>query len=84
MGHYRKKPVEIEALQWSGSNWHEMLAWVKWEGHGDVWVTDGDKLIIPTLEGDMTASPGDWIIRGVKGEHYPCRNDIFLETYEEI
>ena len=81
---YRKKPVEIEAIQWSGSNWHQMLAWVKWENHDDVWVTDGDNLIIPTLEGDHTARPTDWIIKGVKGEFYPCRNDIFEETYEKV
>jgi len=83
-GRYRKKPVEIEALQWSGSNWHEMLAWVKWENHDDVWVTDGDKLQIPTLEGTMTASPSDWIIKGIADEYYPCKNEIFEQTYEAV
>ena len=41
-------------------------------------------LIIETLEGNMTASPGDWIITGIKGEKYPCKNDIFLATYEAV
>jgi hypothetical protein len=43
-----------------------------------------DELIISTLEGDLRASPGDWIIRGVKGEFYPCKPDIFAATYEPV
>lgn len=81
---YRKLPVEIEAIQWSGSNWHQMIEWVKWENKEDVWVTDGDNLVIPTLEGDHTANPGDWIIKGVAGEFYPCKPDIFDQTYEAV
>lgn len=80
---FRKKPVEIEAVQWSGSNWHEMLAWAKWEEGGDVW-TDGNILKIKTLEGTMDANPGDWVICGVKGELYPCKPDIFEATYEAV
>lgn len=48
------------------------------------WKWRGSSIIIPTLEGEMTASPGDWIIRGVKGEFYPCKPDIFEETYERV
>ena len=83
MTKYRKKPVVIEALQWSGSNWHEMLAWAKWE-HDHGVSTDGDLLLIHTLEGEMTASPGDWVSQGVQGEFYPCKPDIFEATYEPV
>jgi hypothetical protein len=89
---YRKKPVVVEAVQWSGSNWHEMLAWAEWEDSADArslarlsfLSTSGDLLRIRTLEGTMTASPGDWVIRGVVGEFYPCKPDIFEATYEEV
>lgn len=50
---------------------------------GEVW-RDGENLWIGTLEGKITASPGDWIIRGVKGELYPCKPDIFEATYEPV
>lgn len=60
---FRKRPVEIEAVQVGGDP------------------ADGS-LVIRTLEGDMRANPGDWIIRGVAGELYPCRQDIFEQTYE--
>ena len=56
----------------------------KWVGHpepGQVW-RDGENLWIGTLEGNMVASPGDWVIRGIKGELYPCKPDIFEATYE--
>lgn len=73
---FRKKPVVIEAVQWTGYNVAEMAEFgVPAEG-------PGLSLVIRTLEGDMTASPGDWIIRGVQGEYYPCKPDIFAKTYE--
>jgi hypothetical protein len=81
---YRKKPVVIEAIQFRNGNFSEiMAAWPEakeWKG----WMTDGKKWNcgIPTLEGTMTASDGDWIIKGVKGEYYPCKPDIFEMTYE--
>jgi len=81
---YRKKPVIIEAIQLINGNFSELLdAWpeaTKWKG----WMTEDKKwnCDIPTLEGTMTASDGDWIIKGVKGEFYPCKPDIFEATYE--
>lgn len=85
MSFYRKKPVTIEARLWSGSNWHEMLEWVKWEGGYEVWVEgESNSLVIQTLEGDHSASPGDMIIKGVAGEYYPCKPEIFAETYEPV
>jgi hypothetical protein len=81
---YRKKPVVIEAIQFRNGNFSEiMAAWPEtkeWKG----WLAEGKKWNcgIPTLEGIMTASDGDWIIKGVKGEFYPCKPDIFEMTYE--
>lgn len=76
--YYRKKPVVIEAIQWNGENLQEILKWV-----GDkAYYSDG--LYIKTLEGDLKASIGDFIIKGIKGEFYPCKPDIFEKTYEPI
>lgn len=86
MAKYRKKPVVIEAIQWSGSNWHQMLEFAEWgegEENNDAHV-EGNKLFIRTLEGTMEASPGDWVIQGVQGEFYPCKPDIFEATYELV
>lgn len=79
---YRKKPVVIEAIQWTGENYNQVCKFVGKRldiatGHNDV------GLMIRTLEGTMFASQGDYIIRGIKGEYYPCKPDIFEETYEE-
>jgi len=83
---YKKKPVIIDAIQWDGSNVNEILGFVdhldiRMSNHtvGDVVKTE---LYINTLEGTMHASEGDWIIKGVHGEFYPCKPDIFEETYE--
>ena len=105
MPKFRKKPVEIEAIQWDGANTTSVINWAQggWGRVGplalngkSIWikqvVVDPDKfpvvcvwrLVIPTLEGDHEASPGDWIIRGVKGEIYPCKPDIFAATYEPV
>ncbi|WP_333757864.1 hypothetical protein [Streptomyces sp. ISBFB 2968] len=102
MALYRKRPVEIEAVQWrqngdhpddgpadregstvryfrrpepeySGQLTHELCGRI-WHDHG--W--------IDTLEGGHTVCPGDWIITGVQGEHYPCKPDIFAATYEAV
>ena len=81
---YRKKPIVIEAMQFKGLPFStEFLRWMN--DHGlfyDVGV--GGSLIIPTLEGEMTAAADDWIIQGIQGEFYPCKPDIFEATYEEV
>jgi len=79
---WRKKPVVIEAARWTGDNWATMLDFVV-AGGGDAH-TEDDALVISTLEGDMRADPGDWIIKGVQGEFYPCKPDIFEATYEPV
>lgn len=74
-GKFRKKPVVIEARQLSEANAKDIASWCGGRpGKAGV--------IIPTLEGAHNASIGDWIICGVKGEFYPCKPDIFSETYE--
>lgn len=90
MAKYRKKSIVIDAVRYNGKG---MM------GDGDgvpdwIWPaletktiepTNGtDPFIIHTLEGDMTVAPGDWIIKGVKGELYPCKPDIFEQTYEKV
>ena len=79
---YRKKPVVIEAMQFTGRNDEEVAAFTGRAGYDP-----DDKApswIIDTLEGRMLANPGDWIIKGVAGEFYPCKPDIFEQTYERV
>lgn len=83
---FRKKPVVIEAMRWNeGLLWgkYECMTPEHWIPEKDFHVADGI-LYIHTLEGNMEASPGDWVIKGVKGEFYPCKPDIFEQTYEEV
>lgn len=75
---FRTKPCEIEAVQWTGRNVVEIIRFVKNES---AIITNG-VLIIKTLEGDMVASTGDYIIRGLRGEYYPCKPDVFQKKYE--
>jgi hypothetical protein len=85
MSRYRKKPVVIDAVQWTGDNPNEVKALTGTQAVIDWATTREDRtLVIPTLEGDHVARPGDWIIRGVKGELYPCQPDIFEATYEPV
>ena len=92
---FRKKPVVIQAILWTGENLREVTTFVegnspdtstliaaaKWDDYRDIVSRRG--LIIKTLEGEHIATIGDWIIKGVKGECYPCKPDIFDMTYEE-
>jgi len=84
MAKFRKKPVVIEAVRWTGKDSYDAVA-AFLGGTAAVFCNPldlGGTVKIPTLEGTMTAGPGDWIIRGVKGEFYPCKPDIFAATYE--
>src|SRR5690606_25918933 len=87
---FRKKPVVIEAMQFQGIaigniDYAEKFdAWVVANQGSDECRYRGRSLIIATLEGEMEALPGDWIIKGVKGELYPCKPDIFEATYEAV
>lgn len=80
---YRKRPVVIEAMQFAGDNYKDVREFAK--GQCEPLFVGGSvppKMLITTLEGVMEASVGDWIIKGVKGEFYPCKPDIFEATYE--
>lgn len=81
MAKYRKKPVVIEAVQWTGDNLKELK---QMEGFNESYDLYCGELKIKTLEGIMTASVGDYIIRGVNGEFYPCKPDVFEKTYEIV
>ena len=88
---YRKKPVVIEAIQWTG-NTTEIKEFCgnncSYNVYDSAWRAEKgiphEELVIHTLEGDMKASRNDFIIKGVNGEFYPCKPDIFYQTYEEI
>ncbi len=80
---FRKKPVVIEAIRWMGDNASEIADFMLPRSF-DIKDCPGTKLFIETLEGVMCADEGDWIIRGIKGELYPCKPDIFEATYEEV
>lgn len=78
MAKFRKKPVMIEAIQWTGNNLEEIKDFMGCYEYAK------KNLIIHTLEGKMIAQVNDWIIRGVQGEYYPCKPDIFEKTYEPV
>lgn len=81
MALYRKRPVVIEAIQWTGKNYEQLRHFI-----GDKLVEGSrdQSFLIRTLEGDMKASLGDFIIKGVSGEFYPCKEEIFIKTYEAV
>ena len=83
---YRKKPVIVEAIKWNDTP-ETFAKIINLEGKRKeriIWNTAGGWLLIPTLEGNMTADVNDWIIKGVKGELYSCKPDIFEQTYEPL
>lgn len=82
--HYVKKPITVEALQISNNP--EELRTFLGESGTISFIIDSQEMtvVIHTLEGDMTAHEGDYIIKGIKGEFYPCRRDIFEESYVEL
>ena len=84
---YRKRPVVIEAMHFTDESKDRVLRWAK-DADRNCWAADDDSgapiIKIKTLEGIMAANIGDWIIKGVKGELYPCKPDIFDLTYEAV
>lgn len=89
---YRKKPITVEAIQWNEFNLEEIKKFVGnpliYEVVDGAWKLGKGRLIvemkIKTLEGEMQVSEGDYIIKGIKGEFYPCKPDIFKQTYEQV
>jgi hypothetical protein len=78
--YYRKRPVVVEALRYTGENLAELVGWL---GASFIIESDGT-LTLPTLEGPMTVVKGAYVIRGVRGEYYPCDPQIFAETYDQV
>lgn len=77
---YVKKPIMIQAVHWLGNNVTTIMAFA-----GDKVTINPDRtLTVHTLQGDVTGVVGDYIIKGIKGEFYPCKHDIFKETYDEV
>jgi hypothetical protein len=84
MSKYRKKPVVIEAVQLCDLDaLHRVLAFLDQDG-GPLYEIGSAGIAIKTLEGTMLAAFGDWIIKGIAGEFYPCEPDIFAATYEPV
>ena len=81
---YRKKPVVIEAVKWTGENYDEICSFVGKKLEHPMIQYKPHEIIIETLEGNHIASEGDFIIKGVHGEFYPCKPDIFEKTYDPV
>lgn len=79
---YRTKPVVVEAMQYVGTNFLELNEWSNHQVKVDI-RSHSNKVVIPTLEGGMEVSLGDYVIKGIQGEFYPCKPDIFEATYEK-
>ena len=84
MRKYVKKPVTVEAVQWTGDNRKDIWDFCTLAYCNTDFETGDLHLMIQTLEGVMEASVGDYIIKGIKGEFYPCKPDIFHLTYDEV
>lgn len=84
MKRYRKRPIVIEAIEYTSESCAEVCTFLGIEHHDVGRCGIDSPLVVYTLEGKLTASAGDWIIKGVAGEFYPCKPDIFEATYEAV
>ena len=84
IGKFKKKPVVVEAVQFTDETKDQVFNFVRcnkiasYDSHGN------PILVIQTLEGDMVTNFGDWVIKGIAGEFYPCKNDIFIKSYQPL
>lgn len=83
MKRYRKKPLIVEAIQWEGNTPALRSGTIGWPHEFLTINLDGD-LLVHTLEGCMKANIGDYVVRGIEGELYPCKKHIFEKLYEEV
>ena len=81
---YKKKPVIVEAVQWTGDNEFEIAKFMEDLPEATFIYDNRPYILIPTLEGEMRCDLKDYIIKGVQGEFYPCKPDIFGQTYELV
>ena len=81
---YKTKSVEIEALEWNGDNFKEVREFTDNKVKMELLFSCKEVLVVQTLEGDMIATIGDFIIKGLRGEFYPCKPDVFHKKYEKV
>ena len=81
---FRKKPIVVEAMQFTNETKNQVFNFVSCNRYADFDSKNNPILVIETLEGDMVTSLGDWVIKGVNGEFYPCKPNIFEKTYEKV
>lgn len=79
---YRRKPVVIDAIKWTGDNYADVFEFT--EGNAYPTKPHSDTLAVTTLEGEVMATKGCYIIRGIDGEYYPCQEEVFKKTYEPV
>lgn len=79
---YRRKPVFVDAIQWTGDNYAEVFEFTG--GYAYPTKSHSDTLAVSTLEGEMMATKGCYIIRDMNGDYFPCQEDIFNKTYEQV
>ncbi len=79
---FQKRPIEVEAIQWDGRNFEDIRLFVYKPKQFAFWFNG--ELYIRTKEGDMKAKKGDWVIKGVQGECYPCDANVFKMTYDKV
>jgi hypothetical protein len=85
MSRYRKRPIEVDAIQWNGYNLDEVQEWSEGKVRSaKPWKQNYGVLTVPTLHGDTDAYTTCWIIRGPSGDYWPCAADIFAEFYEPV
>lgn len=84
MERWRKKPVEIEAIRITPTTIRKAADWIGEAGQPILDPVDGECIMINTLEGQMKARHGDYVIKGVQGEFYPCKADIFVKPYDPV
>ena len=80
---YRKKPIVVEAMQYTAESCRAIHEWIGMFHEGDGYLCSTG-FLIETLEGQLEVKVGDWVIKGVEGEFYPCKPDIFEKTYEAV
>ena len=85
---YIKKPIPIKAIKLTDDTWDLVEKWLHDEGvycdNDDRWCPSGEAFYIPTMEGDMKLTKGNYLVQGIRGEFYPCDAEIFEESYGEI
>jgi len=82
---FKKKPVEVDAIQFEEDQVEEVVEFIKsFQNNTDGFYISDNSVIVNTLEGSMNLTPGNWLIRGIEGEFYPCQDSVFVSSYDPI